>query len=441
MSKIIKKYSKEPWMIWLLVVLSRQRKRQYWLREIDSKIKESDFDRKGIVPGHPKWEYNYHGMGLLLIGPNNEWLDVNFHDDKLSTIDPYFFTTRIFNLEISESPEDRLKRWFPEIELVILAIRELQGKELEPKNSHVFKLKEKDEADWLFFSELDFSKKSDFIDFSKKVEGTENEHKTHKINFERWLLKKLKDKKLSSSSFEAIVKCLPNDKKVKACSLKLKNVDHKMAAAVKVLSTVKGAPVKDVALLLKKLNPKEHHPYLAHTICEFLLARGIEYEICILTLKSFSDIRKVKGYGGNPYDYSLAHLTLMHSPKDGVALLRRALRSSIPDSIQCASVLMAAIDTNWSNNELVKVLMENDFAENKTNKRYIIAALLHSSIPKYNSIGKENILESRVRHENEVGWTWDEMVENNMEEFFKSKMKQIKTDLDSLDLGRIESVI
>ena len=441
MSTLLKKYAKAPWMIWLLVVLSRQRKRQYWLKEIDSKIKASNLKRDGVVPDYPKWKYSYHGMGLILYGPNNEWLDVDFHDDNFSTIDPYFFTTRIFNFKISEAPEERLKQWFPEIELVILAIRELQGEVLKPKKSHVFRLADKEEADWLFFSSFDFTKTSNFKEFLLSVEGNDDQRKIHKINFERWLVKNLKNKKLSPSSFEAIVKSLPSDKRIKECNKKLKKIDHEMASAIKILSTVEEAPVKKVVLILKKLYPSIHHPYLAHTVCEFLLARGVEHENCISKLKSFSDIRKVKGYNGNPYDYDLAYLTLKYNPKTGVILLRRALRSSTPDSVKSAAVLMAAIDTKWSNKELVNVLKKANFKENPTNKRYIIAALLHSSFAKYRKIGEENILKSKVRGKNEFGWTWDERVENNMETIFNLRMQRIKTDLACLDLKRIKLAV
>ena len=176
-------------------------------------------------------------------------------------------------------------------------------------------------------------------------------------------------------------------------------------------------------------------------VCEFLLHRGLEHENCISTLKAFSDIRKVKGFGGNPYDYSLAHLTLIYSPKDGVVLLRRALRSSTPGSAQSASVLMAAIDTNWSNNELIKVLKEDDFNENRTNKKYLIAALLHSSTPEFQEFGRTTILETKTHQKNKPGWTWNEVTEANMEVFFRYSMKQTMKDLNLLDLEKIESII
>ena len=44
-------------------------------------------------------------MGLYLYGPNNEMLDVDFHDEEAKTIDPYFFTKRILNLKLYHSPK------------------------------------------------------------------------------------------------------------------------------------------------------------------------------------------------------------------------------------------------------------------------------------------------------------------------------------------------
>lgn len=95
MSKLVKKYCNEPWTLWLLICLCRQAKRQSWLKRVHDKIVENDLDRSGIVPDHQEWAYYYHGMGLCITGPNNEVIDVDFHDEDALTIDPYFFTTRI----------------------------------------------------------------------------------------------------------------------------------------------------------------------------------------------------------------------------------------------------------------------------------------------------------------------------------------------------------
>lgn len=443
MSKIISKYSEEPWTVWLLICLCRQLQRQFWLNDIHEKITSADLGGGGTVPGHSEWKYDYHGMGICLTGPNNEVIDVDFHDEKALTIDPYFFTTRIFELSEPELPEGRLKYWLPEVELVILAIRNLQGEVLSPKKSHVFQLDKKYQAEWDYLSQLEFSDETELSTAFQRIENTTNEREVnkHADNFQKWLLKQLNNKNLNPSGFEALARYLPEAIQTEVCLKQLRKVDHKMASAVNVLASNNNAPVKEVTGVLNKLNKKKHHPYLAHTVCSYLLSRNTEKEACIATLIAFSDRRVVDGYGGNPYDYNLAHLMLRYSPDNGIILLRRALRSSTPGSVQDSAALMAAIDENWRNKELIQVLIEKPFEANPTSKRYIVAALLNSRDPAIREIGRANNPPLRVRMENEEGYTYDEVVEHNLSESFKYYLKEIKGDLDLLDIEKIRRVV
>ncbi len=435
MSKLYKKYSNEPWTLWLLICLSRQIKRQSWLKSVHDKIMEKDLGESGIVPNHPEWEYYYHGMGLCLTGPNNEVIDVDFHDEDGLTIDPYFFTTRIFELSEPDIPEARLRHWLPEAELIVLLIRNLQGSLFSPRRSHVFRLNKKYQADWEYLNEIDP------LSIEEGNASDREELKKNHKGFQKWLLKELKRRNLRPLSFEAIVKNLSDEKQAHVCLKNLKKIDHKMAAALKILSTNNAAPMKEIVGILKKLNPNKHHPYLAHTVCNFLLNRDSERELCFETLRAFSDKRVVKGYSGNPYDYDLAHLMLKHSPNEGLTLLRRALRSSTPDSVESSAALMAAIDEDWSNQELMQVLNDRSFDENPTNRRYIVSALMNSKNKSVREFGQERMPSSRVREENEIGFTFDEVVEHNLDDSFTMHLEKVKKDLSELNLEEIRAVI
>jgi len=443
MATIVEQYSDKPWLLWLLICLCRQEKRQAWLKEIHIKIQNTDFDEDGIVPGHPEWKYNYHGMGLCLSGPNGEELDVDFHDEELRTIDPYFFTTRIFSLSSLELPEARLRHWFPNEELIIVAFRDLQNLLQKAKNSHVFMLNTKFQTHWDYLNQLDKPDSEGLLSKWVEIENLDNaaEATRHQENYQKWLLIQLKNSDLSAPGFEAIAYSLTGETQLEACLIQLRHVNHKMAAAVKVLSTMDKSPVTAVASVLKKLKPKRHHPYLAHTVCKYLLSRNLQTDLCIKTIKSFSDIRVVKGYGGNPYDYELALLMLTYNPEEGIALLRRALRSDTPSCIENTAALMAAINEVWSYRELVSVLEDLTFDKDPTNKRYIVTALMHSNDPGFQEIGHAYLPESRVRNEDDIGYTWDEVVEHNMDGHFQYYIEQALADATMLDLLKIKLAV
>lgn len=440
MSDLLQKYQAEPWMAWLLIVLARQRKRQYWLNEIHETIKqEKDFERMGTVPGHPEWKYQYHGKGLLLIGPNNEHLDVDFHDEKCETIDPYFFTNRLFlfGFDTPEEPEARLQFWLPEVELVISAIRELQKSVLEPEDSKVFRLNNTYDSDWEYFAQDDL----DYNQLLTEVEGDESLLQRHQESFTKWLLNKLQKEDIKSSELEVVLKNLPPQIRVKHCLPYLSKVDHKMAAALKALDSLENPPVEEVISLLGKLIPTTHHPYLGYTICDFLLKRNLHKTDCIQMLRGFSDVRVVENYHGNPYDYRLVLQILTYSPKDGIDLIQRALTSTTPDSVQKASSLMAVIDEEWSNRELVKALSVEETDDRKGNKRYLVAALMNSKHTKYQQIGIDNLAPVKPRANDAGGFTRDEVIAKNMKANLAYRMKEAREDLEQLDLERIRELI
>ena len=443
MSKILEQYVDEPWVQWLLICLCRQEKRQEWHREIHLKIIEADGEDSGTVPDHPEWEYYYHGRGLCLSGPNEEELDVDFYDDESKTIDPYFFTSRIFGLKEVELPEARLRHWLPQSDLVVLTIKLLQGKVLEPRKSHVFRLDKKFQSDWDELKQLDFSRgypeylKSAF--FEKPEDKTESQLLQEK--YQKWLLQQLERKNLKTSEFESLILNLTGATQLKVCLKALRKVDHNMAAAVKVLSQIENAPVAPVAAVLKKLKPKKHHPHIAIPVCEFLLNRGEERARCFETLKAFSEIKEVKGYYGNPSIYDLALLLLIHHPEEGIFALRKSLRSGIPFCIKNAVALLALINEEWCYREFIQVLEDQYYAQELTNQRYIVVGLAHSNDPVHKEIAKAHLPKSRVRTPDTIGYTFDELVEENLESEFRYYLEEEKTNLALLDIERIRAIV
>src|SRR5262249_55216872 len=99
----------------------------------------------GIVPGLPDWRFAFHGRGLVLEGPGNECLDVDFYggDEGGETIDPYFFTHRAFDLKPRPVAEARLAAWLGDPNLTVGALDELKRRALivgHLKSEHVFHL-------------------------------------------------------------------------------------------------------------------------------------------------------------------------------------------------------------------------------------------------------------------------------------------------------------
>ena len=434
------RYKNKPWLVWLIICLCRQRHRQEWLGEIHQKISKLDLPRHGQVPDMQDWSYHYHGIGLCLNGPNQEVLDVDFHDNDVKTIDPYFLTNRITRLNPVPKPEQRLLRWLPNESLINAGIKYLQGESLSSAESHVFKLSQHLEEIWEEIAEMNFSEDNIYESWLNQLEAT----KTGKENQEivnahiNWLEELLSLKNQSNSLFGGVLNALPGDKQLALCEKYLKKpISHSTAQIVEVLHYRKNSPVQGVVELLDRLKPKKHHPYIAWQICRFLLKLGIDKEHCIKTLNAFSDQRIVKGYGGNPYDYELAVLCLAYAPKRGFKLLRRALRSATPYAIQQTAALMAAIDEPWCHYELEMAI--NDYLQVKepTNRRVLATAMINSSNIDVKEKGKQLIPPSRVRTETDIGYTYDEVVEANLDEGFAANVKKASQDVLKLNLKTI----
>ena len=442
--QVVSDFKDEPWLAWLLTCLVRQLKRQRWLLSIDKELKQAQLGQTGVIPGMPEWSFFYHGIGLSLHGPSNEIIDVDFHDEGVETIDSYFLARRVIEYEPAPLPEERLRSWLPDQELIVAGIRELQKGPLVSENSHTFQLNNSFKKDWDLIEEVDLDNTDNFRYWKAEIEkyGSSIESSVLKDKHQDWLLKILEKEGNSPSLLKAIAKAISLESQKSLCMKYINDeIDHFTAAAVQVLHDRDDAPTDEISNLLPKLNPKKHHPYIAWVICRFLLARDIRPDICMKIIKKFSDQRIFKRYLGNPLDYELAHLALSYNPEIGVPLLRRSLRSKTPLAVEASAALLSVIDAEWCHGELIDAALSSEHSKKPENRRYLAAALVSSFNEKIRQKGTELTPSSRKREKGEIGYTFDEVIEANMDDFFNHAREKARDDVKVLNLIQIKKIV
>jgi hypothetical protein len=140
-----------PWHTWTLVGLARHLARQEWVLSVVRARLRADPDQlaragafahpgeipqDGPVPDLPGWHYMFHGSGCCLVHESGESIDVDFDDDTAEHFDIYFYAGHLHSLKTPDVPEDRLKRLCPDLELLALAIEELQAAGVLVRGSH-----------------------------------------------------------------------------------------------------------------------------------------------------------------------------------------------------------------------------------------------------------------------------------------------------------------
>ncbi len=147
-----------PWTSWLVLCLVRHRGRQQFVLESMSSRLDGDAEsiaragsmghpkraRVGLVPGDTDWEYRFHGRGCCMTHRvTGESIDVDFHDETADWIDRFFFNTYLESLDTPTFVERRLKELYPTSRTVELGIDELiEGGVLESnENSSSFRLR------------------------------------------------------------------------------------------------------------------------------------------------------------------------------------------------------------------------------------------------------------------------------------------------------------
>jgi len=399
------------WLGWILVCLCRQRSRQSWLRWVAETRLEDVDDDEGPVPGLPEWSYEYHGQGLCLSGPGNEHLDVDFHDAQCATIDPFFFAWRVLRLDPASAPEEQLQKYFADAQSLALALEELwaAGVLVHETSEHVFRLAPPIEAIHERVASVDFDS-SEHLEQWRRALGDGPEALTELV---AWVERRCKDRQGVSSLRRTVEQQLPEDSARRIFEGCLSGpVDAPLGYAVEALHRMDADP-EPIRAVLGRLNPARHHPFPAYAVCRFLLHRDLERERALATVASFADVKKVKGYGGNPYSDHLALLLLEFDPPRALPYVRRALRESTPASVQRVSATLAAIGQSWCVRELTAAL--EDTAVDGTNRRYLAAAL--------GQIGevaaqRAKALEPPAPVHEGPGYSFDEVVFANMGAFF-----------------------
>lgn len=131
-----------PWQFWTLLSVIRHQGRQKWVAKIvRERLRGSghslapgrassnlqDVPQKGVVPGMIEWEYDLHGMGCCITHRvTGEAIDVNFHDDEGSWIDPFFYIKYLKSLTQPEPIEKRVLELHASPISVLLSIDELR---------------------------------------------------------------------------------------------------------------------------------------------------------------------------------------------------------------------------------------------------------------------------------------------------------------------------
>jgi hypothetical protein len=396
-----------PWLVWLVVVLCRQRERQRWLVTVHRRLVLEDCGRSGDVPFLPGWRFAYHGIGLLLEGPGNEQLDVDFHDAEATWIDAYFFAHRVETLDPKPAPEARLAAWLPTDAMIDAAVDQLRtwGVLTPPRGGNRFQL-----CAWL--EQRSISIGAD--DFALADADADADADTHE-RYVAWLAALLShDRKSASRVIEDVVRNVGATAEPWCLQLLDGPLDNAAAHAVRALLTMPADHGATVAPLLARLDPTTTHPFIAHAITSYLLARGHERERALATAIAFAEVEQVTGYGGNPYLDELAMLVLEHDPPRGLSLVRLALRSSTPAVVDHVTELLALLDQPWSRRELVAALGA-DGQPDVTNRRYIAAGLARSRDAETRRIAAQ-LTPAPPEPTEGIGFSFDEVVAKWVEE-------------------------
>lgn len=422
-------FAGRPWLGWLLVCLCRQQALQRWLFELHSKRPRNRDGQSGEVPGLVGWTYHYHGGDLLLEGPGNELLNVDFRGNDALSIDPYFFAERVCALDVVPAPEEQLRRWLWSPELIEAALGELEGVLSFTDDGHLFQLGPALQQQAEHVAGLDFDRER-----AARWDRLLGESSREVLErFDAWLEDILPRHEQATAG---ILASLSRPRLVKVTEALLGgDLNQQLVHAVRAAGDVRLDVVEQLSRRLPDLDPKRHHPYIAWEICRYLLVHNQARDECLSTLERFSAARNVKGFSGDPYDYELALLALEHEPYRGLPLLRRALRSKTPQCLERASALLALVDRPWSRAEILAAACEG--IHGITAQRTLLAGLLMSSDPLAQEQACQLMPRPHERESSDMGFTFDEVVEANLDAVFADTMDRVRPDLERLDLARI----
>jgi hypothetical protein len=418
-----------PFYTWLLVCLMRQLVRQRWLVAVrNERLTDVEGD-EGEVPGLPGWSYELHGIGLCLSGPGNEVLDVDFHDEGGSIIDPYFFARRVHLLASPPFPEARLRALLPTAELVARAIRQLLTHHLllvPHERGHVFRLDPALEA--LADAAAALPEEAWRAGAARLGDYEEGHAQAESVRVARrdWLLAILASEDRPWAALGALATLLPQAAFAELCARVLDqrpvgSFSAEVVLALEALPDELGSAA--VLRLLPRLSPEEHHPYPAWATCAYLLRRGLARDEAVRTLMAFGRVEQVKGYNGNPYLGELAQLALAYAPQQALELIRRALRRGVPATQALMAAMLAVIGRAWCWRELAAALADT---EDRAQGLYLCQALRHSTRPEARAAVERWLRTHPLAEHEGPGFTWEEVMDANSDSWFENALEEAR---------------
>ncbi|MCP3101048.1 hypothetical protein LZ198_19415 [Myxococcus sp. K15C18031901] len=442
--------SLRPEAAWLLVCLMRQLVRQRWLvRVLEERVLRCRFgegrdlvdgleddEDSGDVPGLAGWRFNFHGRGCCLKGPG-ELVDVDAYGDAGATIDPYFFTARLFSLASPGFPEARLEALLPGRELVVQVIRELQvdGLLTHPESDHVFRLPPElealaDAADALTVDEGAARERVALLlgDY-ELLEGHRFADRAwaNREARQEWLLERALGSRASSEAFDALRPLLSPEVFLDTCVRAIEGpLSAATTAAIEQLEQQPGADGADAVLRLTgRMSPLEHHPYPLIVAARYLLRRGVERERVVATTLDFARAEVVPGFNGNPFDAEFALLALEQMPDHSLGLVRGALRSSTPLARQQMAAALSVLDAPWCQRELISALGD-PACEDLEGQKFLQLALARSQSEWARAVASRWARRRPPLPSLEAGFTEEEVEEANADWWFEQNLEMAR---------------
>ena len=372
-----------PWSGWLAIVLCRQRERQRWLLTMHRVVLKGE-EEEGLLPGHPGWAFRYHGSGLLLSGPSDERLDVDFQHGDLTgaSIDPYFFTHRLLSLADPGLPERRLKGWLCGREpLLIAALDELIEHgviEHREDSRHVFVLAPELERLSEALARVAFEVPQVAAAWSRRLgEPGEKADPGGSKAFQSWALGLVWGGRNARLLKDLIPVVDHADLTQVALKVLEGPVESGTGRAIEALTALKAVPGSQAVALATRMDPALHNPFSACRLARWLLKADLHVDVAISLILRFSAQRKSPGFRGNPFDSEYAFLALEFLPEHAPPLIKQALLSRVPNSYEKMAAYLSWIEEPWAQELLLTAARESS---DDTQRRFLVGCLQYTPI-------------------------------------------------------------
>lgn len=427
-----------PWLGWLLVCLLRQIPRQRWLLRVVRDHLPGVHSGEGEVPGLPGWRFAFHGQGCCLESHEGECIDVDFSNDHGLTIDPYFFTRRLFSLRHPPMPESRLLALLPTDPLIVHTIEELRTMGLlgHPHSRHVFRLTPTLEClvrgtgpevetpeqavRWASFLG-DF----EWLQDALQPGGEAYHAKAMAVRRCRreWLEELLGHEQTAPVALRPLVGLMTPQEFLDTCARIIEGpVGHATGETIRHLDMNPQIPLcPAVRHLVDRMDASHDHPFAMHAAASYLLKRNVDVDHVVSVMVMFARVDKVEGFIGNPFVGDFALLALEFAPQHAGELVRRALRSPVPAARMTVAAVLALVDKPWSRRVLLECL---DQHTTRVEAVEILAALRRSrAVESRQAAQRWSQAHPRVNQAQHARCTWEDVADANVDGFLAHEMR------------------